>query len=93
MPKISDIKKEKISEHVLSVLLDKYPEPIFTAHIAQEIARDEEFVKILMNDLLTKELVIKVDKNPEGIVLFHTASKSYFKTTLEKDEEYKGKGK
>jgi len=27
---------------------------------------------------------------PEGIILFHTASNSYFKATLEKDEEHKG---
>ncbi len=67
MPKISNLKKEKISEHVLSVLLDKYPEPIFTAHIAQEIARDEEFIKKLLDDLKTKELITLIDKNPKGL--------------------------
>ena len=67
MPKISDIKKEKISEHVLSVLLDKYPEPIFTAHIAQEIARDEEFIKKILEDLKTKELITLINKNPKGL--------------------------
>lgn len=29
-------------------------------------------------------------RNPEGIIVFHTASNSYFKATLEKDEEHKG---
>ena len=67
MPKISDMKKEKISEHVLSVLLDKYPEPIFTAHIAQEIARDEEFIKKILDDLKTKELITLINKNPKGL--------------------------
>jgi hypothetical protein len=28
---------------------------------------------------------------PEGIIIYHTASRMYFKSTLEKDEEYKGK--
>ncbi|MBS3072561.1 hypothetical protein J4477_01880 [Candidatus Pacearchaeota archaeon] len=67
MPKISNLKKEKISEHILSVLLDNYPEPVFTAHIAQEIARDEEFIKKMLNDLKDKELITFIDKNPKGI--------------------------
>lgn len=29
---------------------------------------------------------------PEGLVVYHTASKSYYKKTLEKDSEWKGKG-
>lgn len=28
---------------------------------------------------------------PEGIVIYHSASRGYFKVTLEKDEEWKGK--
>lgn len=28
---------------------------------------------------------------PEGIIVYHSAARSYFKVTLEKDEEYKGK--
>jgi hypothetical protein len=67
MPKISDLKKEKISEHVLSVLLDKYPEPVFTAHIAQEIARDEEFIKKILDELKNKDLISLIDKNPKGL--------------------------
>ena len=67
MPKISDLKKEKISEHVLSVLLDKYPEPVFTAHIAQEIARDEEFIKKILDELKNKDLISLIDKNSKGL--------------------------
>lgn len=29
--------------------------------------------------------------NPEGIVIYHSAANSYFKKTIKKDEEYKGK--
>lgn len=29
--------------------------------------------------------------NPEGIIIYHTTAKQYFKKTFEKDEEYKGK--
>lgn len=31
--------------------------------------------------------------NPEGIVVYHSASRSLYKVTLEKDEEWKGKSK
>lgn len=31
--------------------------------------------------------------NPEGIVIYHSAAKTYFKKTLDKDEEPKGKNK
>ena len=30
---------------------------------------------------------------PEGVVVYHTAARIYFKATLEKDEEWKGKAK
>lgn len=29
--------------------------------------------------------------NPEGIIVYHEAAKTYFKKTLDKDDEYKGK--
>jgi len=64
--KISDKKKEKISEQILSVLYETFPNPIFTSQIAREIARDEEFVKLLLQDLHKKDLVISVNKNQDG---------------------------
>ncbi len=63
---ISKEKKEKISEQILAHLYLKNPKPIFTFHIAKEIARDEEFVKKLLKELKKKELVIEIKKNPEG---------------------------
>ena len=65
--KISNQKKEKISEQILLVLYSSTPSPIFTSHIAKEIARDEEFVKYLLNELKNKKLVIEIKKNPKGI--------------------------
>lgn len=32
-------------------------------------------------------------KRPEGIVIWHKAGQIYFKKTIEKDDEYKGKVK
>ena len=64
--KISSEKKEKISEQILALLFMNSPRPLFTFHIAKEIARDEEFVKTLLQDLKKKGLVAKVDKNPSG---------------------------
>jgi len=65
--KISYIKKEKISEQILAHLYSISPQPSFTAHIAREIARDEEFVKVLLKNLKKKNLVIEIKKSPKGI--------------------------
>jgi len=32
-------------------------------------------------------------RNPEGVVIWHKAAQIYFKKTIEKDDEYKGKSK
>lgn len=64
--KISEKKREKISEQILAYLYSINPKPAFTLHIAQEIARDEEFVKKLLNKLKEKSLVIEIKKNPQG---------------------------
>lgn len=66
--KISQEKKEKISEQILAFLYSSSPKAIFTSHIAREIARDEEFVKKLLLDLKNKKLVIEIKKNPKGII-------------------------
>jgi len=65
--KISDIKQEKIKEQILATIFSKTPQALFTSHIAQEIARDEEFIKKLLNELKSKKLVIEIKKNSQGI--------------------------
>jgi len=65
--KISEQKKEKISEQILALLYSISPKPLFTLNIAKEIARDEEFVKDLLLDLKKKELIIEIKKNPKGL--------------------------
>ena len=64
--KISEQKKEKITEQILAVLYNKIPQPLFTSHIAQEIARDEEFVKDLLLELKSKGLIVEIKKNSKG---------------------------
>ncbi len=64
--KLSKNKKDKISEQILSLLFSVNPAPLFTAHIAREIARDEEFVKKLLIELKSKGLVVEIRKNPQG---------------------------
>jgi len=66
MPTISQQKIEKISEQILSHLFLIFPKQIFTSEIAREIARDEEFTKKLLKELEKKELIIKINKNPQG---------------------------
>jgi DNA-binding IscR family transcriptional regulator len=65
--KLSKEKRDRISEQILSYLYHNFPKSMFTAEIAREIARDEEFVKALMLELKNKNLVISVRKNPDGI--------------------------
>jgi predicted transcriptional regulator len=65
--KISNKKIEKISEQILALLYTKTPQNIFTSKIAEEIARDEEFVKKILLNLKDKNLVIEIKKNSKGI--------------------------
>lgn len=64
--KISTQKREKIYEQILALLYSVSPKTIFTSNIATEIARDEEFIKTLLNELKKKELIVEVKKNPKG---------------------------
>ncbi len=64
--KISQEKKDKISEQILAYLFFMSPKPIFTSHIAKEIARDEEFTKKLLLKLKENKLVTEIKKSPKG---------------------------
>jgi flagellin-specific chaperone FliS len=64
--RLSKEKKEKISEQILAHLYTSFPNQLFTAEVAKEIARDEEFVKTLLFELKDKNLVVAVKKNEEG---------------------------
>ncbi len=68
MPRISDVKIERISEQILSYLYGVFPRLVFTVDVARELARDEEFVKRLLLGLEGKGLVVKIDKNSNGDV-------------------------
>lgn len=65
--KISKEKKDKISEQILALLYSGNPSPLFTSHIAREMARDEEFIKKILSELKKNKLVIEIKKNPKGI--------------------------
>ena len=65
--KISEKKREKIFEQILSYLFSQSPKALFTSNIASEIARDEEFVKKLLLDLKKKNLIVEIKKNPQGV--------------------------
>ena len=51
---------------IIAVLYNDSPKALFTADISKTMARDEEFIKRLLLDLQSKELVIAVRKNPKG---------------------------
>ena len=67
MPQISSKTKDKISEQVLSYLFSTAPDARFTSDIASNLARDEEFIKSILESLHQKKLVIQITQNPEGV--------------------------
>ena len=67
MPRLSKEKRDKISEQILHHLFSISPDSRFTAEISREIARDEEFTKVLLAELSKKALIVEINKNKEGI--------------------------
>ena len=65
--KLSQEKRDKIAEQILSYLFHSSPNLKFTSEIARELARDEEFIKAMLLELKNKDLVVAVRKNPKGI--------------------------
>lgn len=66
--KLSQDKKNKITEQILLFLYNSFPNLPFTAEIAREIARDEEFIKKILFELKEKGLVTSISKNNKGEV-------------------------
>ncbi|MGV8151825.1 MAG: hypothetical protein ACP5OG_01995 [Candidatus Nanoarchaeia archaeon] len=64
--KISQEKRNKISEQIMLYLYTSFPNQPFTAEVAEEIARDEEFVKRILFDLKERGLVVSIRKNKNG---------------------------
>lgn len=66
MSKISQKKMTKIKENILAILFENSPKAIYTNKIAEELCRDEEFIKKLLEDLYKEGLVTKIAKNNKG---------------------------
>lgn len=64
--RLSQDKKNRIIEQILSFLYHTFPNQPFTAEIAREIARDEEFVKRILFELKEKGLIVPIAKNNKG---------------------------
>lgn len=64
--RISEEKLKRIKEEILSLLFYSSPNALFTAYIARELARDEEFVKKMLEEMQLKGLVVRVSKNSKG---------------------------
>ena len=65
--KLSKEKKDKIIEQIFYYLYQIFPKNPFTAEIAREVIRDEEFVKKLLFELKEKNLIIAIRKNSKGV--------------------------
>ena len=66
MSKISQKKMTKIKENILAILFDNSPKALYTNRIGEELCRDEEFIKKLLEELHKEKLVTKITKNSRG---------------------------
>lgn len=66
MPRLSEKKLQKIKEEILYILFNNSPKALFTCEVAEELIRDEEFTKQLLENLHQEKLIVKITKNPEG---------------------------
>lgn len=66
--RVSEEKRAKISEQIMAILYSLNPRSLFITEIAKEIARDEEFVKLLLLKLKKENLVVEIKKNPKGVL-------------------------
>ena len=64
--RLSQEKTKKISEQILAYLYECFPEQPFTAQIARELIRDEEFIKKLLIDLQSRGFIVAIKKNSKG---------------------------
>ena len=65
--RLSQDKKNKITEQILAFLYHSFPKQPFTAEIARELIRDEEFIKKLLLDLKDKNLIVSIRKNDKTV--------------------------
>lgn len=66
MSRISSKTFKKICENVLQVLYDNYPIAFTTTRIAEETARDNEFILKVLTYLQEKGFVVRVESGKEG---------------------------
>jgi len=64
--RLSQEKRDRITEQILSYLYQAFPKQPFTAEVSREVARDEEFIKRLLFELKEKNLVIAIRRNSKG---------------------------
>jgi len=80
--RISKEKRDKISEQILGLLYNSFPHALFTAEIARNLARDEEFTKAMLKELWKNNLVVAIKKNSDGVtfsrrIKWRIGSKAY----------------
>jgi len=80
MSKISERKRDKIKGEILRVLYENFPNLLFTNKIAEDIARDNEFILKLLEEM---EEVKWVKKNKK-------IARTKWGLTLEIYNQYEG---
>ena len=67
MSLVSKDKEKRIKEDVLRVLYENSPKKLYTYFIAEELARDDEFMLRLLNELHQEGLINKFQKGRKNL--------------------------
>lgn len=66
MSRVSNKTFNKVAESVLAFLNERYPEPLTCREVAEEMARDNEFIKRVLEFLEKQGLIQQIYKSSEG---------------------------
>jgi len=66
MVKLSSKTTTKLKDDIISILYESQLKPMFTIEIANELRRDKEFTKKLLQELKEQEILTEIKKNNKG---------------------------
>jgi len=66
MVKLSPRTLNLLKDDIISILYENQLKPLLTKEVANELRRDKEFTKTLLNELKQQDILAEVKKNNKG---------------------------
>ena len=66
MVKLSPKTLNLLKDDIISILYENQLKPLLTKEVANELRRDKEFTKTLLNELKQQDILAEVKKNNKG---------------------------